>query len=719
MRVKSPVVLVCAIVSAAAAADPPLFRTGMLYQDLGEVAPEREVKSVPAAPGAPSFRSMPHVDLSDEVPPIRSQGNQGSCVGWAVSYYHRSQLEYRERHWDLTDPNHQFSPAFTYNQVNGGADYGSNGADHMDLICDQGCASMADSPYDPSDCTSWPSESAYSHALPFRCRGWAWFRTRDTNGVNAAKQILNNGSTLVLGIWCWDNIINIDSFNNIYCVADRYGSNRGGHGVCIVGYDDTLTTNDGPGAFRLTNSWGKGWGDEGFWWMSYAAVMDSFLSQRAVLFMYDTVGYEPSLLGRVRIDHSTRDRVGIAFSVGPRAAPLWSKEFRDFRRTVRAEQPFPDHNLVFDLTEAAPYIAGRQTDSVYFAAWDTLPDSLSGTIRYFSAQYLPWVNDYPSTDTPVTIPDDGTLVCAGTRIHRFDHDVGPTCVLCPSGFVRRESTYTPKVRVRNFGLSTASFPVRLTISPGYSDSASVLGLAPGDSSEVEFREWVAPESGEFTVRCSTGLADDEYPVNDTLSGNATVRLHDVAVTAILSPADTVDSGAIVRPGVRVRNNGTQPETFIGTFSIPDEGYKRMAQVSLEAKAETVMTFVTWVPRQPGYHALSCTLALGGDEVAGNDRLSDGVFVRRLTGVAEDAATLLAPGSIRTVNRSCLFVPAAPDGGRRAAMWLLDAAGRRVMPLEPGPNDVSHFVPGVYFIRSARETTTQAHESAVVKIVLTD
>jgi hypothetical protein len=643
-----------------------------------------------------------------------------------VSYYHRSQLEYRERHWDLTDPNHQFSPAFTYNQVNGGADYGSNGADHMDLICDQGCASMADCPYDPSDCTSWPSESAYSHALPFRCRSWAWFRTRDTNGLNAAKQMLNNGSTLVLGIWCWDNILNIDSFGNIYCVADRYGSNRGGHGVCIVGYDDTLTTNDGPGAFRLTNSWGKGWGDIGFWWMSYAAVMDSFLSQRAVLFMYDTVGYEPSLLGRVRIEHATRDRVGITFSVGPRSAPLWSKEFRDFRRTVRAEQPFPDHNLVFDLTEAAPHIAGGQTDSVYFAASDTLPDSLSGTIRYFSAQYLPWVNIYPSTDTPVLIPDDGTLVYAGTRIHRFDHDVGPTCILCPLGFVRRESTYSPRVRVRNLGLATASFPVRMTIGTGYADSAAVPGLAPGDSADIEFRDWVAPESGDFTVRCSTALAGDEYPVNDTLSGNATVRLHDVAVTAIVSPPDTVDSGAVVGPRVRVRNNGTQPETFIGTLRIPDEGYERMAQVRLEAKAETVMTFVTWIPRLPGYHALSCTLALGGDEVAGNDLLSGGVFVRRLPGVAEGAAALLAPGSVRTVNRGCLLVPATPGGERPAATWLLDAAGRKAMALIPGTNDISRLAPGVYFVRSVREAAAQPHESgvsrqqsAVAKIVLTE
>jgi hypothetical protein len=31
--------------------------------------------------------------------------------------------------------------------------------------------------------------------------------------------------------------------------------------------------------------------------------------------------------------------------------------------------------------------------------------------------------------------------------------------------------------------------------------------------------------------------------------------------------------------------------------------------------------------------------------------------------------------------------------------LLDATGRRVMSLRPGPNDVSRLAPGVYLVRS--------------------
>jgi hypothetical protein len=40
----------------------------------------------------------------------------------------------------------------------------------------------------------------------------------------------------------------------------------GGHAVCLCGYDDTNR------AFRFKNSWGPGWGDKGYAWLSYDYV---------------------------------------------------------------------------------------------------------------------------------------------------------------------------------------------------------------------------------------------------------------------------------------------------------------------------------------------------------------------------------------------------------------------------------------------------------------
>ncbi|MBN2537624.1 hypothetical protein JXB37_05055 [candidate division WOR-3 bacterium] len=52
--------------------------------------------------------------------------------------------------------------------------------------------------------------------------------------------------------------------------------------------------------------------------------------------------------------------------------------------------------------------------------------------------------------------------------------------------------------------------------------------------------------------------------------------------------------------------------------------------------------------------------------------------------------------------------------------LLDASGRKVLDLAPGPNDVRHLSPGVYFIRSSQELPRRQHatrSSALVRRVL--
>jgi YVTN family beta-propeller protein len=70
----------------------------------------------------------------------------------------------------------------------------------------------------------------------------------------------------------------------------------------------------------------------------------------------------------------------------------------------------------------------------------------------------------------------------------------------------------------------------------------------------------------------------------------------------------------------------------------------------------------------------------------------------------------------TVVRSVLMIG---DRGQKTEdrAELLDAAGRRVMSLEAGANDVRALAPGVYFIRGTR-AQAQAQAQAVQKIVIT-
>jgi hypothetical protein len=677
-------VLCCCVLIGAASARAELHRLGFIFEDLDKVAPEHEAKSIPVAPGAKSFSLVPSVDLTDEMPPVGNQGGQGSCGSWSIAYYHRTQLEYHERHWDLTDPNHQFSPAFCYNQVNGGGDNGSGFNTNMPLICESGVASLADCPYNDADPVSWPSESAYARAIPFRTKSWAWFHTYEMDDLDMIKQLLANGSTSSLSIGVWGNFDNIAAHDYMYCASDREGSNRGGHLVTFVGYDDTLTTHDGTGAFRMVNSWGKNWGQQGYFWMSYEAVLDSFLSGRSVGFLTDTVGYEPKLVARVRIDHPVRDRVGLRYSVGKRWSAYWLKDFRMWRRP-RNDQPFPANNIVFDLTDGVDSIESGGTDSVYFWTWDTRSDDKTGSVLGSSVQYLDWGTMFASDSTPLAIPDDGGDVVAGHRIWDTDQDVAATDIFGPPGIVEPESAYVPSVEVRSNGKTAATFPVFLTISTGYADTVQVTGLAPAQAETLQFSAWVVPERCTATVRCSTALVGDEYGGNDVQTALVWARFHDVALMEITAPADTVDSGGFVNPRARILNNGTQAEYVTATFRIPDEGYLRSSRVSVPSHGEASVIFAAWVPKQIGGHALSCSLSLDGDAEPTNDTMGGFVTVRGV-GVAEGES--VPPAFRLEVPRPSVFGRSVVIGyalprASEVSLSVYDATGALVRQLSHG------------------------------------
>ena len=151
-------------------------------EDLGlglRFATPEQLRGVPLAYTPFSGASMPpSVDLSTKLPSPGQQGNQNSCVGWTVAYALKSFQEYEEEKRPFTkgdgtkDLNRHFSPAFIYNQINGGRDGGSLFVDALNVLSQTGAVPLSVMPYKETDFTSKPTADQIRRAKVYRIDTW-------------------------------------------------------------------------------------------------------------------------------------------------------------------------------------------------------------------------------------------------------------------------------------------------------------------------------------------------------------------------------------------------------------------------------------------------------------------------------------------------------------------------------------------------------------------
>jgi hypothetical protein len=220
------------------------------------------LRTVPLAGNPYSLTELPpRIDLAKDMPPPGRQGNQSSCVGWALAYGLKSYEEKIELgHSYITgnqiDASKVFSPSFIYNQCNKGLDKGLYYPDAFNLLSGEGVATWADMPYNPNDFTTQPSPEVKERAKRYRIDDWRQVNVQDTKEIKAQ---LNAGYPVLIGARVDDAFMRLPAgttWNSI-------GQPIGGHAMIVVGYDDDKH------AFRLMNSWGQQWCDGGFCWVDY------------------------------------------------------------------------------------------------------------------------------------------------------------------------------------------------------------------------------------------------------------------------------------------------------------------------------------------------------------------------------------------------------------------------------------------------------------------
>ena len=200
------------------------------------------------------------VDHSDGIPPVGNQGSQGSCASWASVYYYKSYQEGVERGWGLTSTDHQFSPAYVYNQiVNGNCDRGSTFPENFNILVTQGADPLSVFPYNQYDCSTQPTDEQKSIAYPYRAESYGRL---DVSDIDALKTYLASGDIFVVAIPVYTDFYYVPDDPD-YVYDYKWGTYQGGHGMAVVGYNDSLQ------AFKVVNSWGTSWGYDGFVNISY------------------------------------------------------------------------------------------------------------------------------------------------------------------------------------------------------------------------------------------------------------------------------------------------------------------------------------------------------------------------------------------------------------------------------------------------------------------
>jgi len=279
-----------------------------------------------------------------------------------------------------------------------------------------------------------------------------------------------------------------------------------------------------------------------------------------------------------------------------------------------------------------------QTDTLHFPDWVASP---LGLIPVQCSTALAG-DEQPANDTV------STNVLVGVRI-----DAAARAVLAPMGTIDSGTVVAPVCSVANLGARQELIPVYLRIGAGYAETRTKL-LTPGAEDTVGFPAWTATPLGTFTVTCSTGLAGDTFPVNDTVRTTVqVVAAVDAELTAILTPAGTVDSGALVIPSVTVTNLGTRTENIPVRLTITG-GYADTVTVTVAPEETTVVIFSDWIAQPVGLLAVRCSTALTGDENPANDTANGWVQVTTVI----DAATVAILAPTDTVDSGTVVTPRA-------------------------------------------------------------
>lgn len=220
----------------------------------------------------PPEKLPPRIDLRSECPPVYNQGRLGSCTANALAA--TFDFDRKKQGQAFMTPSRLFI-YWNERDLEGttDADAGATLRDGVKVLLDFGTPTEEVWPYDIAKFTVKPSKQAYVEAEKNQALTYQRIMRPSNDPTRDMLMCLSEGYPFVTGI------ILYESFESQHTTATgkvplptSKEQLLGGHAVLVVGYDLDKQY------FICRNSWGRVWGDRGYFYMPFAYLEDPDLA---------------------------------------------------------------------------------------------------------------------------------------------------------------------------------------------------------------------------------------------------------------------------------------------------------------------------------------------------------------------------------------------------------------------------------------------------------
>jgi len=205
-------------------------------------------------------------NLLDNCPPIYDQGKLGSCTANAIAAAYQFD-EIKQLEPNIFIPSRLFiyyNERDIENTVK--IDSGANIRDGIKTINKLGVCSENDWPYDITKFTEKPSNECYKLAKKNKSISYK----RIEQNLEQIKSALFAGFPIIFGFNVYESFESQSvKDTGIMPIPKDNEKLLGGHAVLAVGFDDDKQS------ILVRNSWGKNWGDNGYFYMPYNFIIKS------------------------------------------------------------------------------------------------------------------------------------------------------------------------------------------------------------------------------------------------------------------------------------------------------------------------------------------------------------------------------------------------------------------------------------------------------------